>query len=48
MRTAFGISAENVKVDFAKVQALKNGIVNKHNGGVSGLLKGNKIANVQR
>ena len=34
---------ENVTVDFSKVQAFKNGVVNKLTGGVSGLLKGNKV-----
>ncbi len=38
-----GIQAEGVKVDFAKVQEWKNGIVNKLTGGVSGLFKGNKV-----
>jgi dihydrolipoamide dehydrogenase len=40
---AFGISAENVKVDFAKTQAFKNSVVKKLTGGVAGLLKGNKV-----
>lgn len=40
---AFGITAENVKVDFSKVQEWKAGIVKKLTGGVEGLLKGNKI-----
>ena len=40
---AFGISAENVKVDFAKTQEFKNSVVKKLTGGVAGLLKGNKI-----
>ncbi|ADO56851.1 dihydrolipoyl dehydrogenase [Paenibacillus polymyxa] len=39
----FGITAENVKVDFAKTQEFKNGVVKKMTGGVSGLLKGNKV-----
>jgi len=38
-----GIVAENVKVDFSKVQAFKAGVVKKLTGGVEGLLKGNKI-----
>jgi len=38
-----GISAEGVKLDFAKVQAWKQSIVNKQIGGVSSLLKGNKV-----
>jgi dihydrolipoamide dehydrogenase len=40
---SFGITAENVKVDFSKVQEWKSGIVNKLTGGVEGLLKGNKV-----
>ncbi|WHY93444.1 dihydrolipoyl dehydrogenase [Neobacillus cucumis] len=39
----FGITAENVKVDFSKVQEFKASIVNKLTGGVEGLLKGNKV-----
>jgi dihydrolipoamide dehydrogenase len=38
-----GITAENVKVDFNKVQEWKAGIVKKLTGGVEGLLKGNKV-----
>lgn len=38
-----GITMENVKVDFAKVQEWKAGIVNQLTGGVAGLFKGNKI-----
>ena len=38
-----GITAENVKVDFTKVQEFKSGVVNKLTGGVEGLLKGNKV-----
>ncbi|USG68064.1 dihydrolipoyl dehydrogenase [Brevibacillus ruminantium] len=38
-----GITMENVKVDFAKVQEWKNGIVNQLTGGVGKLFKGNKI-----
>jgi dihydrolipoamide dehydrogenase len=38
-----GIIAENVKVDFSKVQAWKAGVVKKLTGGVEGLLKGNKV-----
>ncbi|WP_053354648.1 dihydrolipoyl dehydrogenase [Fictibacillus sp. FJAT-27399] len=37
-----GIKAENVTVDFSKVQEWKSGIVNKLTSGVQGLLKGNK------
>jgi dihydrolipoamide dehydrogenase len=40
---AYGITAENVKVDFTKVQEWKAGIVKKLTGGVEGLLKGNKV-----
>jgi dihydrolipoamide dehydrogenase len=39
----YGVTAENVKVDFAKTQEFKNGVVKKMTGGVSSLLKGNKI-----
>jgi dihydrolipoamide dehydrogenase len=38
-----GITMENVKVDFAKVQEWKNGIVKQLTGGVGSLFKGNKI-----
>ncbi len=38
-----GISAENVTVDFSKVQAWKDSVVKKLTGGVEGLLKGNKV-----
>lgn len=40
---SMGITAENVKVDFAKVQEWKNGVVKQLTGGVSSLFKGNKI-----
>jgi dihydrolipoamide dehydrogenase len=40
---SIGVSAENVKVDFSKVQAWKNSVVAKQTGGVSALLKGNKV-----
>ncbi|MGF7047484.1 dihydrolipoamide dehydrogenase [Paenibacillus sp. DS2015] len=40
---AFGVTAENVKVDFGKTQEFKNGVVKKLTGGVAGLLKGNKV-----
>ena len=33
----------DVKVDFSKAQAFKDGVVKKLTGGVSGLLKGNKV-----
>lgn len=39
----FGVTAENVKVDFAKTQAFKNGVVKKMTSGVTSLMKGNKI-----
>jgi dihydrolipoamide dehydrogenase len=39
----YGIIAENVKVDFTKVQEFKAGVVQKLTGGVEGLLKGNKV-----
>jgi dihydrolipoamide dehydrogenase len=38
-----GITAENVKIDFSKVQEWKAGVVKKLTGGVEGLLKGNKV-----
>lgn len=38
-----GITAENVSVDFSKVQEWKSTVVNKLTGGVEGLLKGNKV-----
>lgn len=38
-----GITAENVKVDFTKVQDWKASVVNKLTSGVQGLLKGNKV-----
>jgi dihydrolipoamide dehydrogenase len=38
-----GITAENVKVDFSKVQEWKASVVNKLTSGVDGLLKGNKV-----
>lgn len=40
---ALGIKAENVTVDFGKVQEFKNGVVKKLTGGVASLLKGNKV-----
>jgi dihydrolipoamide dehydrogenase len=39
----YGINVGDVKVDWAKVQEWKNGIVKKQSGGVASLLKGNKI-----
>lgn len=41
-----GIRAENVQVDFEKVQEWKNGVVGKLTGGVSALLKGNNIQRI--
>lgn len=38
-----GIKAENVSIDFSKVQEWKDSIVNKLTSGVEGLLKGNKV-----
>ncbi|MFZ0443471.1 MAG: dihydrolipoyl dehydrogenase [Bacillus sp. (in: firmicutes)] len=40
---SYGIKAENVTVDFSKVQEFKNGVIDKLVGGVEGLLKGNKV-----
>ncbi|NYF24088.1 dihydrolipoyl dehydrogenase [Sporosarcina sp. JAI121] len=40
---SMGITATEVKLDFTKAQAFKDGVVNKLTGGVAGLLKGNKI-----
>ncbi|UOQ48003.1 dihydrolipoyl dehydrogenase [Gracilibacillus caseinilyticus] len=42
-----GIKTENVSVDFSKVQEWKGSVVNKLTGGVSGLLKANKVDLVQ-
>lgn len=42
-----GITAENVKVDFSKVQQWKAGVVNKLTSGVESLLKGNKVTIVR-
>jgi dihydrolipoamide dehydrogenase len=42
-----GISAENVTVDFSKVQKWKESITKKLTGGVEGLLKGNKVTIVR-
>lgn len=39
----FGVTAENVTLDFSKVQEFKNSVVKKLTGGVEGLLKGNKV-----
>ncbi|KIY21877.1 dihydrolipoyl dehydrogenase [Mesobacillus subterraneus] len=38
-----GVIAENVTLDFSKVQEFKAGVVKKLTGGVEGLLEGNKI-----
>lgn len=42
-----GITMENVRVDFAKVQEWKAGVVNQLTGGVGKLFKGHKIQVVQ-
>ncbi|MEH7345769.1 dihydrolipoyl dehydrogenase [Bacillus sp. JJ1532] len=39
----FGLSVPNIEVDFSKVQAFKESVVNKLTGGVGALLKGNKV-----
>ncbi|MHA6529002.1 dihydrolipoyl dehydrogenase [Paenibacillus sp. HW567] len=39
----FGVTAENVKVDWAKTQEFKNGVVKRMTTGVTSLMKGNKI-----
>jgi len=42
--TAFGVTSENVKIDFSKTQEWKNTqVVNKLTKGVEGLLKKNKV-----
>jgi dihydrolipoamide dehydrogenase len=38
-----GVIAENVTLDFSKVQNFKESVVKKLTGGVEGLLKGNKV-----
>lgn len=38
-----GITATDVKLDFTKAQAFKDGVVKKLTGGVEGLLKGNQV-----
>lgn len=38
-----GITASDVKLDFSKAMAFKEGVVKKLTGGVEGLLKGNKV-----
>src|SRR5690625_1011850 len=38
-----GITTEKVNIDFEKVQAWKDGIVNRLTSGVESLLKGNKV-----
>jgi dihydrolipoamide dehydrogenase len=42
-----GITAENVTVDFSKVQQWKESVTKKLTGGVEGLLKGNKVTIVR-
>lgn len=39
----FGLSADNIGVDFGKVQEYKSSVVNKMTGGVEMLLKANKV-----
>lgn len=39
----YGVTADNVKVDFAKTQEFKNGVVKRMTSGVTSLMKGNKI-----
>ena len=38
-----GVFASDVKLDWSKAQAFKDGVVKKLVGGVEGLLKGNKV-----
>lgn len=40
---AMGVIAENVKLDYAKVQEFKNNIISKQTGGINALFKGNKV-----
>jgi len=40
---AMGVIAENVKLDFAKVQESKNNVINKQINGIRSLFKGNKV-----
>jgi dihydrolipoamide dehydrogenase len=42
-----GITADNVTVDFSKVQKWKESVTKKLTGGVEGLLKGNKVSIVR-
>ena len=44
---SMGITATDVKLDFSKAQAFKDGVVSRLTGGVEGLLKGNKVDVVQ-
>ncbi|UOB21271.1 dihydrolipoyl dehydrogenase [Macrococcus armenti] len=44
---AYGVIAENVTLDFSKVQEFKNGVVERLTGGVGSLLKGRKVEIVQ-
>ncbi|UBH09402.1 dihydrolipoyl dehydrogenase [Macrococcus armenti] len=43
----YGVKAENVTLDFSKVQEFKNGVVERLTGGVGSLLKGRKVEIVQ-
>ncbi|ARD49162.1 dihydrolipoyl dehydrogenase [Sporosarcina sp. P37] len=42
-----GITAKSVELDFSKAMKFKEGVVSKLTGGVSGLLKGNKVETVE-
>ncbi|MFT8709418.1 MAG: dihydrolipoyl dehydrogenase [Sporolactobacillus sp.] len=44
---AMGLHAENVTIDFLKVQAFKNQVVERLTGGVRGLLKAHQIETVE-
>ncbi|PIC86537.1 dihydrolipoyl dehydrogenase [Sporosarcina sp. P20a] len=43
---AMGITAKSVELDFSKAMKFKESVVSKLTGGVSGLLKGNKVETV--
>ncbi len=42
-KSALGLSAQNPSIDFAKTQEWKDGIVNRLNAGVAGLLKKSRV-----
>ena len=44
---SMGITAKSVELDFSKAQKFKESVVSKLTGGVSGLLKGNKVETVE-